>query len=667
MQSNTINNIQPPCQQECPIHQDARGYLHAIARGEFDGALDIVRDTNPLPVICATICAHPCENKCRRGKVDQALSIRALKRVAVEQGKTTTPTKIQPQNQKVAVIGSGPAGLTAAHDLARLGYSVTIFERDPNPGGAMMNFLPIYRLPRELVNKDIEAITALGVEIKTNQELGKNLTIAGLKRRGYKATLLAMGLPVSRTPGVPGENLEGVLLALPFLKSVNLEGFRFPPQKRVIVIGGGNVAIDVARSALRAGAADVRMVCLEAPHEMPAYPWEIEEAKEEGIDINCSWGPKQVMARNGQLAVLECKKVKAVFDAQGRFNPSFYEEQCTLIEGDIIIMSIGQASDLKMLPDMGINLNERGQLVFDAKTMTTSLTGVFACGEMTTGPGSAVRAMATGRRAALAIASYLKGEKAVFTEPIAYGDLAPEVTNNIKRIERNTVPAQEATSRLTNFSIVDLGYSAEIGLREARRCLNCGNGAQLIEEKCIACLTCVRVCPYNVPVATSAGKVDIRVDQCQACGICVGECPVNAIAFRMPGVEDIPQRIESALKGGQKELGFYCSYDSYYLRNTKLIGMIGIPCLGKIDTKHLLKAFESGAERVYLAGCADADCPFNKTLEWAQRRVDTVNSILKDAGLGEGRVKMLKATPEQFKNLPELVTAAFQPATTTAS
>ncbi len=666
MQPSITTNIQPPCQQECPIHQDARGYLHAIARGEFDRAMEIVREVNPLPVICATICAHPCETKCRRSKVDQALSIRALKRVAVEQGKTPAPTKIQPQNQKVAVIGSGPAGLTAAHDLARLGYSVTIFERDSAPGGAMTNFLPIYRLPRDLVNKDIEAITALGVEIKTNQELGKNLTIAGLKRRGYKATLLAMGLPVSRTPGVPGENLEGVLLALPFLKSVNLEGFRFPPHKTVVVIGGGNVAIDVARSALRAGAETVRMVCLEAPHEMPAYPWEIEEAKEEGIEINCSWGPKQVMARNGQLAVLECKKVKTVFDAQGRFNPSFYEEQCTLIEGDVVIMSIGQGSDLKMLPDMGINLNERGQLVFDAKAMTTSLAGVFACGEMTTGPGSAVRAMATGRKAALAVAAYLKGGQAVFTEPIAYGDLSSEIISNVKRIERNKVPAQEATSRLKNFSIVDLGYSPEISLQEARRCLNCGNGAQLIEDKCIACLTCVRVCPYNVPVATTAGKIDIRVDQCQACGICVGECPVNAISFRMSGVEDIPQRIEAALKGGRKELGFYCSYDSYYLRGVKIQDMIGIPCLGKIDTKHLLKAFELGAERVYLAGCGDADCPFIKTLEWAQRRVDTVNGILKDVGLGEGRVKMLKLTPEQFKNLPEQVSAAFQPAVTTA-
>ncbi|MBI4288114.1 MAG: FAD-dependent oxidoreductase [Chloroflexi bacterium] len=661
MQQSTAPVVQPPCQNECPIHQDARGYLAAIARGEFDRALEVVRETNPLPIICATICSHPCENKCRRGKVDLPLSIRALKRVAVEQGKSPPPAKPKAQrSQKVAVIGSGPAGLTAAHDLAHLGYSVTILERDAAPGGAMTNFVPIYRLPREWIKRDIDAITALGVTIKTNHELGKNVTIADLKKQGFNAILLAMGLPVSRTPGVPGENSEGVMLALPFLRSVNQEGYRLPPDKMVIVVGGGNVAIDVARSALRAGAAGVRMVCLEAPHEMPASPWEVEEAKEEGIDINCSWGPKQIIVRNGKLGVLECKKVKSVFDAQGRFNPSFYEEQCTLIEGDIIIMAIGQGSDLKMLPDMGVNLNERKQLVFDAKTMTTSQEGVFACGEVTTGPGSAVRAMSTGRRAALAIDGYLKGEKVVFTEPLPLGELAPEVVNGVKRIERNVVPAQDPALRVKNFNIADLGYDAVLGLKEARRCLNCGNGAHLIEEKCIACLTCVRVCPYNVPV-TRNGKVDIRVDQCQACGICVAECPVNAIGFRMPGVEDIPQRIETAMKGSKQELGFYCSYDSYYLRGVNTQGMIGIPCLAKIDTKHLLKAFELGAERAFLAGCMDADCPFTGNLEWAQRRVDTVNSLLKDAGLGEGRVKMLKVEPDQFKNLTQLVAAAFQP------
>ena len=647
--------VQPPCQNACPIHQDARGYLAAIATGDFHRSAEIVLETNPLPFICATICAHPCETKCRRNQADKPLSIRALKRVAMEQGRpSTSPAPTPTRSEKVAVIGSGPAGLTAAHDLARLGYRVTVFERDALPGGHMAYSVPLYRLPRELVKRDIEAIQALGVDIQTNKALGRDLTITGLKRRGFKAVLLALGLPLSRKLRVPGEEGEGVLLALPFLRAVNLEGYRLPPGKRVIVIGGGNVAFDTARTALRAGAQGVRLVCLEAPHEMPAYPWEIEEAHEEGIEINCSWGPKEIIRRNGKVAVIECMAVKAVFDEQGRFNPSFHQDRCTLIEGDLIILAIGQAADVATLPQVGIPLSERGQLVFQPEAMTTGKDGVFACGEVTLGPGSAVRAMAHGRKAALAIDASLKGVPFTFQEPPALGDLAKEVVEDIKRVPRNPVPLLEPAHRIKVFDYIDLGYPLHTGAREARRCLNCGNGAELIEEKCIACLTCVRVCPYGVPVVQAAGKVDIRVDQCQACGICVGECPANAIAFRMPGVEDIPQRIEAAMAGRRKELVFFCSYDTVFLQGQVASGMIGIPCLGKIDIKHLLQAVGLGAERVFLVGCADADCPYQHTLVWAQRRVDTANSLLKAAGLGE-RIRLLQLAPEEFARLPEFL------------
>jgi NADPH-dependent glutamate synthase beta subunit-like oxidoreductase/coenzyme F420-reducing hydrogenase delta subunit len=543
-----------------------------------------------------------------------------------------------------------------------MGHRVTVFEKEAVPGGAIMNYIPLYRLPRELVKRDIANIQALGVDIQTGRALGQDITIEGLKQQGYQATLLSMGLPFSRSLNIPGADSEGVMLTLSFLKAVNYEGYRLPPDKTVIVIGGGNVAIDTARSALRAGAKAVKMVCLEAPDEMPAYPWEIEEAAEEGIEMNCSWGPKQIMVQDGKITVLECMAVKSVFDEQGRFNPSFYQDRCTLIEGDIVILAIGQAADVAWLPQQGVPLNERGQLAYDPATMATGTEGVFACGEVVLGPGSAVRAMGHGRQAAMAIDAYLRGEQLVLEEPSSLPQLDEGVKSQVKSVDRQAVPLLDVARRMTCFDHVDLGYTPEMGVKEARRCLNCGNGAQIIEDKCVACLTCVRVCPYGVPVVREAGEVDIRADQCQACGICVGECPANAIAFRMAGVEDIPQRLEAAMVGGSKEAVFYCSYNTLYLGGVDTTGMVGIPCLGKIDVKHLLQAVGLGAERVFLVGCTDADCPYQRTLDWAQRRIDTARMVLQQAGLGGVSLHMLHLEPRQFAGLSQHLARAAQKA-----
>jgi NADPH-dependent glutamate synthase beta subunit-like oxidoreductase/coenzyme F420-reducing hydrogenase delta subunit/NAD-dependent dihydropyrimidine dehydrogenase PreA subunit len=660
------NTVMPPCQATCPIHQDVRGYLAAIATGDFSRSLDLVKETNPLPSICATICSHPCENECRRGQADKALSIRALKRVAVENGgPLAPPAKAAATGKKVAVIGSGPAGLTTAHDLAAMGHQVIVFEKEEVPGGAVMNYIPLYRLPRDLISRDIANIQALGVDIQTGKALGKDLAVDGLKQQGYQAVVLSMGLPLSRGLNIPGADNEDVLLTLPFLKAVNHEGYRLPEGKTVIVVGGGNVAIDTARAALRAGAKAIKMVCLESSDEMPAYPWEIDEAAEEGIEMNCSWGPKQIIVQNGRVSVLECMGVKSVFDDQGRFNPTFYEDRCTLIYGDIIILAIGQASDVSWLPQQGVGLNERGQLAYDPDTMATNSDGVFACGEVVTGPGSAVRSMSQGRKAALAVDAYLRGEHFTFEEPVSLPRLDEGVKSHVKAVDRNTVPLMEVDRRISCFELVDLGYTAEMGVKEARRCLNCGNGAQLIEGKCVACLTCVRVCPYGVPVVGEAGKIDIRVDQCQACGICVGECPANAISFRMAEVEDIPQRLEAALSGGnnKREAVFFCAYNRHYLGGVDTIGMVGIPCLGKIDVQHILKAAALGADRVFLVGCTQEDCPYQKSLVWAQRRVDTARNILREAGLDHVLVEMLRLGIPQFGSLSQhLVEAAQQAA-----
>jgi len=657
--STMQGEAQPPCQVTCPIHQDVRGYIVAVARGEFSEASKLIMETNPLPSVCGMICAHPCETKCRRGQVDEPLSIMALKRFVVEHADHGSP-KLQgesEQGQKVAIIGSGPSGLTAAHDLAKMGHKVTVFEHENAPGGALRSGIPKYRLPREVLQRDLEAIIALGVEIKTNTELGKDLTIGGLKNQGYRAILISTGLPLSRGLRVPGIELDGVLLALPFLREVNLDRQKIQVGKRVIVIGGGNVAIDVARSALRLGAGRVHMVCLEAREEMPSFPWEIEAALEEGVQIYCSKGPKSILGKDGQVTGLECMRCTAVFDAEGRFNPSFDKGEVSVIDGDMVIIAIGQASDLSFLKDSAIKLNEGGQLLLDADTLATSEEGIFASGEVATGPGSAVEAMANGRKAALSIARYLTGRPLAVAPPaeIELGELSPQIIDKIKRLPKQQTPALAVPERVQNFVQVELGYDRASAVREARRCLSCGLGTEYIEEECSTCLTCVRICPYGVPIITASGSVDIRVDQCQACGICVNECPAKAVILKQYQDEEVIERITTAIANASRSgvrpltVVFWCSFSAYatgdfaeFVR-TKCpsnIGILTIPCVTKIGIIHLLKAFELGADKVFVVGCPEEYCPYKESTSWARRKVDRAKKILDDVGLGAERLEM---------------------------
>lgn len=671
--SATAGSVQPPCQAACPIYQDARGYLAFIAQGRFNQALKLIRGVNPLPSICGTICAHPCETKCRRGQVDEPLSIRALKRFAVEYGgDTALPFAVETRHrEKVAIIGSGPAGLTAAYDLALKGYPVTIFEREGKPGGVPATIIPRYRLPSEVIQQDIDAILSLGVELQTHKELGKNFSLDDLERQGYQAILLSPGLPVSRGLRIPGAEANGVLLALPFLKAVNEGEKPIEPGKTVIVIGGGNVAIDVARSARRLGTKAVRLVCLESRKEMPAFPWEIEEAIEEGIEVgNCGWGPKRIVAENGSVAGLECIQCASVFDAQGRFNPTYCEDITTFVAGDTILFAIGQGAELTFLKDMGVKLTERGQLVIDPDTLATSRPGVFACGEVVTGPGTAVQSMASGRKAALSIDRYLRKEnlRGGDFQPPVLANLLDTTIENIKRQPRQKVPVLSVEKRITNVRQIELGYTEQLAIQESRRCLSCGLGAELVREKCSICLTCVRVCPYHVPVVTAPGTVDIRTEQCQSCGICPGECPAKAISFGMPLVTDMASRIERALEkltpAHPRILVFYCHYGVHNPTSFNKsasshhyhVELIDVPCLSKIDINHLLQAFELGAEGVLIAGCGAEDCLYSQGLAWLKRRVESTQKILADTGLGKERLEVLSEPLSDFSQFDRLLT-----------
>lgn len=683
-QSGTVTNACPPCQAACPLHQEARDYLLAIATGNFDQALAVIKETNPLPFICATICAHHCEDECRRSDLDQALSIRGLKRFAVEYGQAAVRPGDIPKGAKgrVAVIGAGPSGLTAAFDLARQGALVTVYDREDYAGGAARHYIPLYRLPDEAVERDIEEIAALGVEFKFGVELGRDLTIEQLEEKGCRAVLIALGLPVSRGLDIPGAEGEGVLYALPFLKQVKQEGFKFAGNPTVIVIGGGNVAMDVARSAVRCGAGQVKLVCLESAPEMPAFKWEIEEAREEGVEFHCSRGPGAIIRENGKVTGLETVECTCVFDQGGRFNPAFNADCKQVVGGEIVVFAIGQGVDLDSIKSE-IELDGSGRIAFNSRAMTTSRPGVFACGEVVNGPGTAVQAMANGRLAARAILDYLDGktsDSAASEETPAIDKLDAAVLGELNKIPRHPLPMINPAERIRHFQQAELGFDPMAAIREARRCLGCYAGAQRIDELCVNCLTCIRICPYHVPVIGENGQVLVRNEQCQACGLCLSICPAYAIKFRSPYVEQAANAIEPAVKelisGNNSEpavLAITCAYGGFalpgFLGNKQdRAAVVRFPCLAKVDSLHLLKAFELGADGVVVIGCRDdgkLDCPYKEVSYWIKQRVEHACKLLAEVGFGGERVIYAETTgldPEEFNHLVSVATARFKEA-----
>jgi formate dehydrogenase (NADP+) beta subunit len=675
-----LENIHPPCQSACPLHQGVRDYLLAIATGDFDLALAIIKETNPLPFVCGTICAHHCEEECRRNDVDKPPSIRGLKRFAVEYGNAKVPPPADgPKIKgKVAIIGAGPAGLTAAFDLARLGADVTVFDREDSAGGAVRHYIPSYRLPDAAIDRDINEIAEQGITFKFGVELGKDMTIAQLEKEGFQATILAMGLPISRGLNIPGADGDGILYALPFLQDVKRKDYKLEGSPEVIVIGGGNVAMDVARTALRAGASKVKLTCLECAEEMPAFEWEIEEAREEGIEFNNSWGPHAIVRENGKVTGLEVIECTCVFDDKGLFNPTMNKDHQEVIKGDIVIFAIGQGSDPE--PVRGeVDVDDRGRLVFNNQKMTTSRPGVFSCGEVVTGPGSAVKAMANARLAAQAVSAHLQGasfDAASLAEVPVLDKLDAKVAEEITHVSRNAIPMISPEERVRHFKQAELGYDVETAICEARRCLTCAAGAQQDEDLCVHCLTCVRICPYNVPVINEEGKVSVRNDQCQACGLCLSFCPVYAIKFRGSYVENAAAAIEPTVKklvaqrnGKPAVLAITCSYGAFALpdfikNDRKDLAVVRYPCVGKLDSAHLLKAIECGADKVVVVGCADSDkftCQYKDVAPWSQKKVAHAAELLKMLGMDSECIKYTELAGEDISKFEQVVEDALKP------
>ncbi len=648
----------PPCQYGCPLHQDVRGYIYLIAQDRLDDAARLIRETNPLPGICGSICAHPCEEICRRGSVDQPLSIRRLKRYVMENAPNPYAPilKKQDNGKCIAIIGSGPAGLTAAHDLAVDGYQVTIFEKMDDYGGSVRWGVPSYRLPLETIHKDIQAIRDLGVNFKNNMILGKDITIESLQRE-FNATILAMGLTQSRSLPIPNGNHENVHTALPFLRSAKENEALVEQGDQVIVIGSGDVAMDVSRTAVRMDVEKVRLVCLEQWDEMPSSLLEKKEAQEEGVEMDYSgWGPKAVILdEHNQIKGLECKKCVSAFDEKGRFHPQFDEENTIMVPGNNIIYAIGQYSSLNYLQLMGIKLDKRGRLKIDKQTGMTSKKGIFSCGEVSEGPGLVVESMAHARRIASQVDSFLKHRDSRKTEELKMiDDLKDQTIENIKKHKRQNPSVESVESRVDHFEEIEQPLTHDEALQETKRCLDCGRGAHWNHEKCAFCMNCVRVCPYEVPFLNHKHEINIAQDQCQACGLCYSLCPANTIDFKMEDVRTFQDKIQSEadrLKGqaGTRQLLLYCYYSQYeFILMEKQLkkkaghtSAIGIPCVGKLKGQDVFFALSKGYDTLMVIGCDEEKCTHPESSVRAHEKVDNIRTEIQKMGYPEDKMRFV--------------------------
>ena len=515
--------LSAPCVVACPNVVPAQGYVVAVAKEDFRKAYDLITSSSPLQSVCGYACTHPCETACIRGQIDDAIRIREIKRFVLEYGRQrgwSPPWNAHGKNgEKIAVIGSGPAGLSAAFYLQLAGYDVTIFEKEKNAGGLLRYGIPRYRLPLEVLDYEIKMIEQLGVTIKTSHELSKNVTISQLKNDGYRAIILAIGAQESLSLNVPGEMSDGYYTALEFLNHVE-KGKNISLGKSVVIIGGGFSAVDAARTCIRHGAKDVYIAYRRTKEEMPISPEEIAEAEEEGVKIMILVSPKELLGRDGKIrGVRFVNVVLGEKVASDRRRPLEVEGTEFVLKVDMVISALGQK--IEKLHD-----HELSQITTDAKievdpdTLSTKLAGVYAVGDAASGASNIISVIAGGKRAAVAVDTYLAGEKAVLRlmpEPHSIErNVVLEKKGNVRRIPSIKNVTLEAQERIKNFEMTSRAFTEEEAVAEANRCLSCGCGE--------GCMLCADLC-HSFAISNVDGIPEIDEEGCVGCGICVWRCP----------------------------------------------------------------------------------------------------------------------------------------------
>mgnify|MGYP000083941748 CR=1 FL=1 len=613
---------QVKCQTACPVQTDAGRYVQLIADGRDKEAYLVARAPNPFASVCGRVCAAPCEDACRRGAIDAPVSIRALKRYVTEQYgvesvKPATQDELRPNGvhegnryidqlplgsqirhagpapkRRVAVIGAGPAGLSAAHDLALLGHDATVFEAGSDPGGMMRYGIPEYRLSRSLLRAEIDKILALGVTLKLDTPLTPTFGLAQLRTAGFESVFLSVGVSRGRDLQIPGVELDGVVKAVDYLLNVN-RGFRMDLGRRVVVIGGGFVAFDAARTALRVsaedeldalegaadarakeafdsaraalrgGAAEVTMVSLEHFDEMPVLRTmqghdEYEEARKEGVAFITRRGPRALVGAGGHLTAIELRAVSSVFDAGGRFAPVYDDTDVITLETDACILAIGQQPDLSFLtPADGIDLNPSGTIRVNPVTLATSAPGLFSGGDVAFGPRNLIQAVANGKLAARSIHAFLSNHRARIATHLEV-EVMPTATyqmaSGFETFDRVAAPTLDI-GRRTGIAEVETGYGRESAVEQAARCLVCHIQTIYDPELCVLCNRCVDICPEYclafVPldalsmhdaerdaVVARAGETTLPLtalvkddERCIRCGLCAIRCPTGAMTM----------------------------------------------------------------------------------------------------------------------------------------
>ena len=498
-----------PCKTACPAHIGIQGYLQLAKEGRYEDALALIKKDNPLPAVCGHVCNRRCEDACTRGTIDEAVAIDEVKRFIAERDlnaetrfipKKTIPSLKGGFEEKIAIIGAGPAGLSCAYFLALTGYKPTIFEKNAEPGGMLRYGIPSYKLEKDLLAAEIDVIRQLGVEIRCGVEVGKDVTIEDLREQGYKGFYAAIGCQRGRKPGISGENAEGAYAAVDFLREAGAKE-SFALEGDVVVVGGGNVAIDAARISSRCTDAKISMFCLETREKMPASNEEIEEALEEGIKLNCGWGPKEVLEENGHVSGVVFKKCTRVFDAQGRFSPEYDENDTVTIPCRHVIFSVGQAIDWgHMLDNLHVELRPNGGALANKLTYQTSEPDIFVGGDVYTGPKFAIDAIAAGREGAISLHRYVH-EHCTLTIGRNRRDFIELDKENIKvetydSSSRQIPPKADVKEQAKTFRDLSQSLSEEQVKKETSRCLSCG--ASVVDpNKCIGCGVCTTKCMFD--------------------------------------------------------------------------------------------------------------------------------------------------------------------------